>query len=280
MRTHVTLRQLRFRLSSLGKLLVWGILAPVAIVTACQATLRAREEEHIQVEVQSVGFDQTLNTPVVLLQNKDKSKAIPIWVGMPEAQAIYLQLEGRALPRPMTHDLMKNILEQVGVEFEKVVVSELKESTYYAHIHLIQKGKPLEIDSRPSDAIALALRFHRPIYVAKSLFEASRPAEIASTAGSVTSATIAGVTVQNLTTELAAYFRLPENSGVLVASTTVSGEGETLQRGDVITGVDGEAIHDIEEFRHKLGKGGGTAVTLQVQRDGKERGVRFLPSHQ
>ena len=280
MRTHGTPRRLRFQLSSLGKLLAWGVLAPVAVVTACQATSRAREEEHVQVEVQSVGFDQTLNTPVVLLQNKDKSKAIPIWVGMPEAQAIYLQLEGRALPRPMTHDLMKNILEQVGVEFEKVVVNELRESTYYAHIHLVQKGKSLEIDSRPSDAIALALRFHRPIYVAKNLFESARPAEVASAAGVVTSATISGVTVQNLTTELAAHFQLPENSGVLVASTNVGGGGETLQRGDVITGVDGEAVHDIEEFRQKLGKGSGTVVTLQVQRDGKERGVRFLPGNQ
>ena len=252
----------------------------VALVTACQATSRAREEGQIQVEVQSVGFDPALNSPVVVLQNKEKTKAIPIWIGMPEAQAIYLQLEGKALPRPMTHDLMKNILEQVGVEFEKVVVSELKETTYYSHIHLVQGGKPLEIDSRPSDAIALALRFHRPIYIAKNLFETARPAEVVSTKGAAASATVAGLTVQNLTADLAAHFQLPANGGVLVASATVGSGEETLQRGDVITGVDGEAVHDIEEFRRKLGKGSGTAVTLQVQRDGKEHGVRFLPSNQ
>jgi bifunctional DNase/RNase len=248
------------------------------LVTACQATSRAREDGQIQVEVQSVGFDPALNSPVVVLQNKEKTKAIPIWIGMPEAQAIYLQLEGKALPRPMTHDLMKNILEQVGVEFEKVVVSELKETTYYSHIHLVQGGKPLQIDSRPSDAIALALRFHRPIYIAKNLFETARPAEVASTKEATASATIAGLTVQNLTAELAAYFQLPENGGVLVASATASGGEEMVQRGDVITGVDGEAVHDIEEFRRKLSKGDGMAVTLQVHRDGQERGVRFLPS--
>jgi S1-C subfamily serine protease len=197
---------------------------------------------------------------------------------MPEAQAIHLQLEGKVLPRPMTHDLLKNILEQVGVEFEKVIVSDLKGSTYYAHIHLIQKGKSLAIDSRPSDAIALALRFQRPIYVAKTLFDASRPAEVASTTGAEASATIAGVTIQNLTTELAAYFHVPENGGVLVASAMPNGEKETLQRGDVITAVEGESVHDIEEFRHKLGKEDGTAVTLQVQRDGQEHRVDFLPS--
>jgi uncharacterized protein len=276
--THAILRPSHFRPFSLGKLLLWGIVVPAAIVTACQAPSRAREEEHIQVEVQGVGFDPMLNSPVVILQNKDKSKAIPIWVGMLEAQAIHLQLEGKVLPRPMTHDLMKNIIEQVGVEFEKVTVRELKDSTYYAHIHLVQKGKPLEIDSRPSDAIALALRFHRPIYVAKTLFDASRPAEVASTTGAEASATIAGVTVQNLTTELAAYFQLPENGGVLVASAVPSGGKDALQRGDVITSVEGESVHDVEEFRHKLSKENGAAVTLLVQREGQEHRVDFLPS--
>ena len=280
MRTYARSPWFNFRLLALRSLFCWGIMMVVALMMACQATSRGREEGQVQVEVQSVGFDPALNSPVVVLQNKEKTKAIPIWIGMPEAQAIYLQLEGKALPRPMTHDLMKNILEQVGVEFEKVVVSELKETTYYSHIHLVQGGKPLEIDSRPSDAIALALRFHRPIYIAKDLFEAARPAEIASTKGITASVTVAGLTVQNLTADLAAHFQMPANGGVLVASATVGGGEETLQRGDVITAVDGEVVHDIEEFRHKLGKSSGTAVTLQVQRDGKERGVRFLPSNQ
>src|SRR5262245_38762488 len=211
MRTHAKSRWLNFRFPAFGQVLLWGsVMLVMLVVTACQAISRGREEEQVQVEVQSVGFDQALNSPVVVLQNKEKTKAIPIWIGIPEAQAIYLQLEGRALPRPMTHDLMKNIIEQVGIEFEKVVVSELKESTYYAYIHLVQGGKPLEIDSRPSDAIALALRFHRPIYVAKNLFEAARSTEVASTKGATGSATIAGLTVQNLTPDLAAHFQLPE----------------------------------------------------------------------
>jgi len=280
MRTHARSQWLNFQPPALGQLLLWGSVMLVMLVTACQATSRAREGEQIRVEVQSVGFDPALNSPVVVLQNKEKTKAIPIWIGMPEAQAIYLQLEEKTLPRPMTHDLMKNILEQVGVEFEKVVVNELKESTYYAYIHLSQGGKPLSIDSRPSDAIALALRFHRPIYIAKNLFETARSAEVASLTEAGASATIAGLTVQNLTADLAAHFRLPENGGVLVASATASSGEETLQRGDVITAVDGEDVHDIEEFRRKLEKGEGASVMLQIQRDGKERGVRFRPSNQ
>jgi uncharacterized protein len=280
MRTHAMSRPSHFRLFSFGKLLLWGVAVSVALVTACQATSRAREEEPIQVEVQGVGFDPTLNSPVVLLQNKDKSKAIPIWVGVPEAQAIHLQLEGAVLPRPMTHDLMKTIIEQVGVEFEKVVVSELKNSTYYAHIHLVQKGTPLDIDSRPSDAIALALRFHRPIYVAKALFDASQPAEVASVTESEASTTISGVTIQNLTTELAAHFDLPEHGGVLVASAESRAGEDSLRRGDVITAVEGEAVHDVAEFRHQLNKEQGATVTLRVQRDGREQRVDFRPNEQ
>ena len=277
MRTHAMPRPLHFRLSFSGKLLLWGVVAPVVISTACQAISRTREGEQVQVEVQGVGFDPALNSPVVVLQNKEKSKAIPIWVGMPEAQAIHLQLEGKVLPRPMTHDLMKNIIEEVGAEFEKVVVNTLKDSTYYAHIHLVQKGKPLEIDSRPSDAIALALRFHRPIYVAKALFDASQPAGMASETEAEPSATIAGVTIQNLTTELAAHFNLPEHGGVLVASAVPNGGENALQRGDVITAVEGEAVHDVEEFRHELSKERGAAITLQVQRDGQEQRIDFRP---
>ena len=280
MRTHAMSRPSHFRLFSFGKLLLWGVTVSMSMVTACQATSRAREEEPVRVEVQGVGFDPTLNSPVVILQNKNKSKAIPIWVGMPEAQAIHLQLEGAVLPRPMTHDLMKTIIEQVGVEFEKVVVSELKNSTYYAHIHLVQKGKPLDIDSRPSDAIALALRFHRPIYVAKALFDASEPATMASAIEDEERATIAGVTIQNLTSELARHFQLPENAGVLVASVTAKAGKETWRRGDVITAVAGEVVHDVEEFRHQLSKEPDATVTLRVQRDGREHQVDFRPTDQ
>jgi len=90
--------------------------------------------------------------------------------------------------------------------------------------------------------------------------------------------TIAGVTVQNLTTELAAYFHMPDHGGVLVASAMPNGGKETLQRGDVITAVEGESVHDVEEFRHKLSKENGTAVTLQVHRGGQDHRVDFLPS--
>ncbi|MBM4259701.1 MAG: bifunctional nuclease family protein [Deltaproteobacteria bacterium] len=155
---------------------IWFILAvSVAFTPSCRNPQGTESRNSVQVEVKGVSFDPVANSPVIILQNKEQTKAIPIWVGLPEAQSIHLQLQGTVLPRPMTHDLLKNILEKVGVGFEKVVVTEMKGGTYYAFIHLANGKTPLQIDSRPSDAIALALRFHRPIFVATHLFDEAIP---------------------------------------------------------------------------------------------------------
>jgi len=246
------------------------------LVSSCHAATKA--EEPVQVEVRDVRFDQFSNSPVVILQDAGKKKAIPIWVGPFEAQAIALELQGTPPPRPLTHDLMKTILEQVGVTFEKVVVSELKGTTYYAHIHLTAAGKPLDVDSRPSDAIALALRFHRPIFVAKELFDTALPLGIPGTRPEPASLKISGVTVQNLTAELATYFNLPETKGVLVADVEAAKGADALQRGDVIVAVEGEAIEDVAGFRDKLGGEKDKTVTLRVRRNGKEVQVQLTPT--
>jgi len=155
---------------------LWSaMLVALILVAACRGPSHPGGGDDIQVEVRGVGFDPAANSPVVILQDQERTKAIPIWVGVSEAQAIHLQLSGTVLPRPMTHDLLKNILEKVGVRFEKVVVTEMKDNTYYAFIYLANGKSPIKIDSRPSDAIALALRFHRPIFVAARLFDAAVP---------------------------------------------------------------------------------------------------------
>jgi len=246
------------------------------LVVSCHAVSRVKEEESVQVEVRHVGFDQLSNSPVVILQDQEGKKAIPIWVGAFEAQAIALELQGVPPPRPLTHDLMKNILEQVGIGFEKVVVSELKGNTYYARIHLTAAGKPLQVDSRPSDAIALALRFHRPIFVAKGLFDTALAPETREAHPEPTSTKISGVTVQNLTAELAAYFNLQGTDGVLVADSGTETGADHLQRGDVIMAVEGDAVHDVTDFRTKLDKEKDHPATLRVQREGKELSVHLM----
>jgi bifunctional DNase/RNase len=116
------------------------------------------------MRVRRVALDQQ-NNPVVLLVDEDETIALPIWIGQAEAMAIAMRLQSVQPPRPMTHDLLANVLEQLATKVLKVVVSDVRDATYYAEIHLSRNGTAYVIDSRPSDAIALALRADAPIYV-------------------------------------------------------------------------------------------------------------------
>ena len=119
----------------------------------------------IEMTVKGLMLDPITNMPIILLRDKDGDRVLPIWVGGFEANAIAIQMENIATPRPMTHDLLRNVIHDLKAEIRKIVVSDLKENTFYALIHLEVNGEPLAIDSRPSDAIALALRARAPIYV-------------------------------------------------------------------------------------------------------------------
>ena len=116
-------------------------------------------------------FDPNLNTTVVVLLDPHRDRVLPIWIGAMEGNAIALGMEKVSTPRPMTHDLISNILEELEAVVERVVVTELKEDTFYALIHLSSGGRALEIDSRPSDAIALAVRTGAPIYCTEEVLK-------------------------------------------------------------------------------------------------------------
>ncbi len=120
---------------------------------------------HIPVKVDRVTLDTTSNRFVVILRDDVFSRWLPIVVGTNEAQAIALQLEGIVPPRPLTHDLLRDLLRTIDVEIDKIVVNDLRQNTYYAMIHLHMGKRKYEIDARPSDAIALALRMEAPIFV-------------------------------------------------------------------------------------------------------------------
>ena len=121
----------------------------------------------------AVRVDLQSNTPVVLLQEVAGERSLPIFIGAPEATAIAFAIQGVEVPRPMTHDLMKDLLDALGANVERVVVSEVRDATYFAEIHLAVGGRALELSSRPSDAIALAARTHAPLFVEDELMESA-----------------------------------------------------------------------------------------------------------
>jgi bifunctional DNase/RNase len=128
----------------------------------------------IWMKVRTVAMDQQMN-PVVLLVDQAESLALPIWIGTPEAQSIALELQGVKMPRPMTHDLMRAMLTHLTVSVRRIVVTDLQNGTYFAEIHLISNGNDVVVDSRPSDAIALALRTEAPIYVEEKVAATAIP---------------------------------------------------------------------------------------------------------
>jgi len=128
----------------------------------------------IKMEIKGLLMDPVSNMPVVILRDRDDGLFLPIWVGIFEANAIALEMEKIATPRPMTHDLLKNVLTELGFRVERVVITELKDNTFYARIHLSRQGASFDVDSRPSDAIALALRSQAEIYVEEEVLEKSR----------------------------------------------------------------------------------------------------------
>ena len=119
----------------------------------------------IEMNIKGLMVDPITNMPIIILRDSEGQKVLPIWVGVFEANAIALQIENIQTPRPMTHDLLRNVIHDLKADILKIVVSDLKENTFYALIHLQVNGEPLAVDARPSDAIALALRARAPIYV-------------------------------------------------------------------------------------------------------------------
>ena len=132
-----------------------------------------KRDQSIQMTVGGLTLDPVTKTPIVILKDMDNKLNLPIWIGLLEATAMATELEGIKMARPMTHDLLKTLLVELGGSVNSIEITELKENTYYASIYLDIGGRELAIDSRPSDAIALALRTKSPIYVAKAVLEAS-----------------------------------------------------------------------------------------------------------
>jgi bifunctional DNase/RNase len=126
-----------------------------------------------EMTVYGVSFDIVGKQPIVLLKTQDGNKFLPIWIGHPEAAAILMKLQDSAPPRPMTHDLMTSLLDHLEVEIVKITVTELRENTFYARITVAQDGQEIEIDSRPSDAIALAVRANAKIFATDEVIEES-----------------------------------------------------------------------------------------------------------
>ena len=129
------------------------------------------------VTISSVHMDPVTNSPIIILKEIEGEQTLPIWVGLLEATAIASEMEGVSFSRPMTHDLLKNIMDKTDIKINKIEICDLRDNTYYALIHLTNRGRTSSVDSRPSDAIALALRTKAPIFVSDEVLKKSKQIE-------------------------------------------------------------------------------------------------------
>jgi len=204
----------------------------------------------IRVNVHQLGVDPARRQPVVTLSDSDDKRALFIWIGLPEARAIYSELEGVEHQRPLTHDLLEKVILKSDGKIHRIVITHSRENVYYATIVLQRQDNLIEIDARPSDALVMALKFNAPVYVARDLFEKiSLPLEARTDMEESY-----GLSLQELTPDLAKYLSYESKKGIMVSGIRKGSQAEIdgLMTGDIIVEIDGRIAEDLPFFLQTL----------------------------
>jgi bifunctional DNase/RNase len=229
----------------------------------------------VEMEVKGVSIDSMGQNPVVILADKESKKAIPIWIGLLEANAIDKELKNITSPRPMTHDLLHSILTQAYVKVKEVRIVDLKENTYYATLFLKVNKEVVEVDARPSDAIIIALKSKTPIFISTKILN-EQGISLTKKEAFVERY---GIRIQQITSSLASHFNFKGQKGVLV-SEVVSGsraEASEIKPGDIITKVNLKEVGSIQEFEEAFDTAKvGDSIRILFFRDEKFKEVNLF----
>lgn len=252
-----------------------GLVVALLISLVLIAISKETPPPFIEMEVKGVRIDAIGQSPVVILVDKEGAKALPIWIGLLEANAIDKELKNTTSTRPLTHDLLHSILTQAQVEVKEVRIVDVKDNTYYAILFLKMKKGVIEVDARPSDAIILALKSKTPIYVSTKILDEQ---------GIALTQKIAfgerfGIRIQELTLALASNFNFKGKKGVLVAEVLPGSVSETsgIKAGDIITKVNSKDVGSVQEFEKMSDTAKpGDSLRISLFRDDKFREVDLL----
>jgi bifunctional DNase/RNase len=234
---------------------LWFI-APVLLIAALTAECATSDgidsDKLMKVKFHNLTVDPQSNQPVVLLADPDEERALIIWIGFFEARAMHSEIKGDAPFRPLTHDLLKQVIQKSNGTLHHIVITQLKENIFYANIVIKQGNDFVEIDARPSDSIVMALKFKAPMYVSKDLFDKM--------AVSIKEQTEIedeyGLTLQDMTPSLAKYLSYGSEQGVLVSNIQKGSRAEKdgIQVGDIFVEIDGNPIIDVLSLKNTLAK--------------------------
>ena len=260
-----------------GRLLCLLLLAAVVAACSCgrspfNSSASAKPSpDDVRVQVARVGFDDQTGSNYVLLLDETESRELPIMIGESEATAILLALHGIKPQRPFTHDLIRSIIGQTGNSVDRIVIGDMRDEIYFATIYM--DGGRYTIDSRPSDAIALAMNMNAPIYVNNKLFELSSTMGLGAGGKIPNTARALGLTVEQLTPDLASAFGQADARGVLVSEVDPSAQKAGVARGDIVVKVGDREVKALDDFSRDAASIKSSAVTLTLDRDGSSRTI-------
>ncbi|HMB55002.1 MAG TPA: bifunctional nuclease domain-containing protein [Thermoanaerobaculia bacterium] len=233
------------------------------------------------VEVATVGWDGLTAAPVVLLRDLESGQLVPIWVGVAEAQAIAAALHEVTYPRPMTHDLMSDLLAKLDARLDELLIHDLVGGTYYGMLRLVPEGNgghPLLVDTRPSDGMALALRTGATIRIAQRILDDTPDVDFMAPDEPEQVVRALGLTVVVPTAELRAEHALPERPGLLVVRAVDAAAEAGLHRGDLLLSVGGLVVErPVDLLDAVRDRRAGEAVTVRYWRDGEEHEASVRP---
>jgi bifunctional DNase/RNase len=232
------------------------------------------EGKLLQVKVYRLTVDPTSKQPVVFLADPVEERALPIWIGRPEAAAIYSEMEGIKHRRPHTHDLLERVIQNACGKVHRIVIPYVKEGIYYATIEMEREGSIVEIDARPSDSIVVALKFKVPIFVSKTLFR-----DMAVPVGEqVELDERYGLTLQKLSPSLAVCFSFGSTKGVLVSDVRKGSRAEDdgIERGDIFVEVGEQTVQGIRSLQDALARSE-SSVQAKVFRKARYLSVTLHP---
>lgn len=253
---------------------VIGLLAAVSVIGCAGQRDLGPAADQVRVEVANVGFDNHSGTHYVLLEDRSGKRRLEILVGDEEARAIIFEMRGVKPERPLTRDLLRDVIVRTGNHLDRVVITRLHDQIYYADI-VLDHGR-LNLDSRPSDAIALAMGLDAPIFVNGRLLDDAGGLASGQRSHAALPATLAaeGISIQSLSTPIASYFALPPRSGVLVAGVSGPAAQAGLLAGDVVTTVERHPVRSPADFIAALANAkDAPAVTLSVIRSGHAQAI-------
>ena len=256
-----------------------GLIGATAIALFLSIPMTAMSEDTplddaklFAAEISTIGMDRLTGAPVVLLRAVDSGRIIPIWIGVAEAQAIALALHGIEPRRPMTHDLMAALVRAGGTEIEEIAVHDLRDDTYFGAVHLKRGEDIMRIDSRPSDALALALRLDVPIRVAGKVINQARDFQFVPPEEADQVVRVFGMTAVYASAKRRADFDVGDRDGVFISEISESASPSDLQVGDLIITVNETRVRTPAEFLNAAGRHSpGTEVTLTYIRRGEVR---------